>query len=205
MNLFTRRKVLQRLLVTLPTFSVLNLRAAAQKSEHEKYKSLEELLREYPRDRVRSHSGVNRDVGQEHRRLLNLGLLENLSAEGSFVEFGVEDSNRSSALRSAWGGRYKLINPLLLSEVQNGVSEAMSVGSSVSSPDVELVWNHVCSWHGSPRTRLAVLAWTQKNLKVGGFYIDEKLEKIPSNANYAGLQVVFKDNFFTVFKKTIET
>lgn len=205
MNLFTRRKVLQRLMVMLPTFSVLNLDASTQKSEHKKYKSLEELLRDHPRDRVHSHRGVIRDAGLEQRRLLNLGLLESLSAHGSFVEFGLEDPNHSSALRSALGGRYRLINPLLLSETQSLIYETMEADSSVSSQDVEWVWNHVCSWQGSPRTRLAVLAWAQKNLKVGGLYIDEKLEKIPSNADYSGLQVLFKDNFFTVFKKRIES
>lgn len=201
MNLFTRRKVLQRLLMMLPTVSVLNRSGSSPASEQKKYKSLEDLFREYPRDRHAVLSGAE----QERKNFLHLEFLKDLNANGAIVEFGFENSNLSSVLRSAFGERYDLINPLRLIEIQNISGEVTHKTCPAFEQDVEIVWNHVCSWQGSPRTRLSVLTWARKNLKVGGLYVDETLEKIPSNADYSGLQVIFKDRFFTVFKKTINT
>ena len=196
-----RRRVLKNLCMMWPTLSVMSLVHQAEGRDIQKYMSLEELLSAYPQDLVHSRSVIGQEP-EAHKRLLDLGVLNTLSSQGLKLEFSSHVQTQESLLQKKFGLSYERIHPLAAHHLACGGTVDIQDSKCEIQQKVVFVWNHICSWQGSPRTRLAVLNWAKENLTAGGIYIDEKLRHIPSNADYSGLEVLHKDSQLTVFRKT---
>lgn len=193
-----RRTFLKQSALFLPIF--LGGSHVLHCSLRSEYKNLAELLRDHPVDEIEK---LFMSRTQEMAHIKKLGLLSHLNSQEALLEFTALPSDEDilswsdSVDRSSYV--YSIANQKILNTGLN--DKALLNLQDLSAQNIKVVWNRAGSWRGTPRARLFALQWAKDNLQCGGFYIDEKLKNIPSDADYNGFQVILKNQDLTVFRK----
>ncbi len=125
-----------------------------------------------------------------------------LPKEGKIVEFGTWDGGTFEKLCHHFGEErclgfdaapYIEKNNILVKDVR-------TLGESDNFP-ISFAWNDVSTWYGSTSSKLKVAQFCSENLVKGGYLLDVNLDRIPSNIQFIGYEVVLEYKKLTLFRK----
>lgn len=208
--MITRRKIIRAATLFTP-FLVLPMRldvvALGRKIKNQSYKSLALFLNKYPQEMIDKNPSYldGQSFEQWHQEIhpyLSSQLPKLVPSNGRVVELGVFDGESSAVLKNIFGQeRYMGVDLYPKSEIDGVIRADIRELADLRDGKAAFVWNDICSWKGSPRSRLSALNWAKRNLASGGIYIDEGVDAIPSDVNYDGLILIDKGQNYTVFQK----
>jgi hypothetical protein len=209
--MITRRKLIRTATLLAP-FLVVPMRADvfafARKIKDKSYKTLALFLNKYPQEMMDKNPNYldGQSFAQWHNEVhpyLKTQLPKVIPPNGKIVELGVFKGESSEILKNIFGQeRYMGVDLHPQCQIE-GVQQAdVRELADLRDGKAAFVWNDICSWKGSPRSRLSALNWAKRNLVSGGIYMDEGVDAIPSDVNYDGLILIDKGQNYTVFQKS---
>ena len=207
--MLNRRKILTRIITALPVLTIAGvslspLRRRALFQHNLKY---DDLVLASPQDWA--------DLYKQNAAVVSAALplsaglqafLTNDSAalighlHGSIVELGVH-SAVNSQLQAQYGASYMGVDIMPMGGLRGMMMLDVRELADLENKKARFVWNDVGTWQDSPRSRRSALEWAQRNLHVGGIYIDGDAYTIPTDLDYSSFELIIKGPGYTVFQK----